>query len=184
MIDSSQEYSLLFANDMKASARESIEQMRVTEHVEDSSKVKLSPVVPTKEVQVEEHSEINGVAILTGEIPVKESSVGRTDIESNMLSLTSTETSEEGKKTQMNDAQIEDITDLPEPISPPPPVEEDDTSAMRVSPLEPKDSVKVYEDIQRGGSLSRNKDVFSQLRSFTPQEDLSALSCDQDCNRK
>ncbi len=184
MIDSSQEYSLLFANDMKASARESIEQMKVTEHVEDSSKVKLSPVVPTKEVQVEEHSEINGVAILTGEIPVKESSVGRTDIESNLLSLTSTETSEEGKKTQMNDAQIEDITDLPEPISPPPPVEEDDTLAMRVSPLEPKDSVKVYEDIQRGGSLCRNKDVFSQLRSFTPQEDLSALSCDQDLQQE
>lgn len=184
IIDSSQEYSLLLANDVKASARESIEQMRVTEDVQDLSKVRLSPVVPTKEVQVEEHSEINDLAILTSEIPVKESFLGRTDIENKMLPLTSTETSVEGKKTQMNDAQIEDITDLPEPISPPPPVEEDDTSAMRVSPLEPKDSVKVYEDIQRGGSLSRNKDVFSQLRSFTPQEDLSALSCDQDLQQE
>ncbi|KAF4112941.1 cardiomyopathy-associated protein 5 [Onychostoma macrolepis] len=172
MIDSSQECSLLLANDMKA--RESIEQMKVTEDVQDLSKVRLSPVVPTKEVQVEEHSEINDLAIL------RESSLGRTDIENKMLPLTSVETSEEGKKTQLNDAQIEDITDLPEPISPPPPVEEDDTSAMRVSPLEIKGSVKVYEDIQRGGNLSRNKDVFSQLRSFTPQEDLSALSCDQD----
>ncbi|XP_016383427.1 cardiomyopathy-associated protein 5-like [Sinocyclocheilus rhinocerous] len=184
IIDSSQEYSLLLANDMKASARESVEQMRVTEDVQDLSKLRLSPVVPTKEVQVEEHSEINDVAILTREIPVKESSLGRTDIESKMLPLNSTETSEEGKKTQMNDAQIEDITDLPEPITPPPPVEEDDTSAMRVSPLEPKDSVKVYEGIQRGGSLSRNKDVFSLLRSFTPQEDLSALSCDQDLQQE
>ncbi len=184
IIDSSQEYSLLLANDMKASARESIEQMRVTEDVQDLSKVRLSPVVPTKEVQVEEHSEIHDLAILTREIPVKESYLGRTDIENKMLPLTSTETSEEGKKTQMNDAQIEDITDLPEPISPAPPVEEDDTSAMRVSPLEPKDSVKVYEDIHRGGSLSRNKDVFSQLRSFTPQEDLSALSCDQDLQQE
>ncbi|XP_043095985.1 cardiomyopathy-associated protein 5 [Puntigrus tetrazona] len=177
--DSSQECSLLLPNDMKPSARESIELKRVTEDVEDSSKVRLSPVVPTKEVQVEEDSEIKKVAILTKEIPVKESSLGGSDIESKALPLTSTETSEEGKKTQMNDTKMEDITDLPEPISPPPLVEEDDTSAMRVSPLEPKDSVKVYEGIQRGGSLSRNK-VFSQLRSFTPQEDLSALSCDQD----
>uniref|UniRef100_A0A9J8BMR6 Cardiomyopathy associated 5 n=1 Tax=Cyprinus carpio carpio TaxID=630221 RepID=A0A9J8BMR6_CYPCA len=184
IIDSSQEYSLLLANDMKASARESIELMRVTEDVNNLLKVKMSPVEPTKEAQVEEHSEINDVAILTREIPVKESSLGRTDIESKMLPLTSTETSEEGKKSQMYDAQIEDITYLPEPISPPPPVEENDTSAMRVSPLEPKDSVKVYEDIQRGGRLSRNKNVFSQLRSFTPQEDLSALSCDQDLQQE
>ncbi|XP_059406097.1 cardiomyopathy-associated protein 5 [Carassius carassius] len=184
IIDSRQEYSLLLANDMKASARESIDQMRVTEDVQDFSKVKMSPVEPTKEVQVEIHSEINDMAILTREIPVKESSLCRTDIESKMLPLTSTETSDEGKKTQMNDAQIEDITDLPEHISPPPPAEEIDTSAMRVSPLEPKDSVKVYEDIQRGGSLSRNKKVFSQLRSFTPQEDLSTLSCDQDLQQE
>ncbi|XP_026067919.1 cardiomyopathy-associated protein 5 [Carassius auratus] len=184
IIDSRPEYSLLLANDMKASARESTEQMRVTEDVQEFSKVKMSPVEPTKEVQVEEHSEINDMAILTREIPVKESSLCRTDIESKMLPLTSTETSDEGKKAQMNDAQIEETTDLPEHISPPPPAEEVDTSAMRVSPLEPKDSVKVYENIQRGGSLSRNKDVFSQLRSFTPQEDLSALSCDQDLRQE
>ncbi|KAL0192823.1 hypothetical protein M9458_011119 [Cirrhinus mrigala] len=182
MIASRQEYSLLLANDVEASARESIEGMKVSEDVEDSSKVR--PVVPTKEVQVEEHSEVNDVPILTREIPVKESSISRSDIKNKMLPLTSTETLEEGKKTHMNDVQIEDITDLPETISPPPPVDEDDASAMRVSPLEPEESVKVYEDIHRGGSLSRTKGVFSQLRSFTPQEDLSALSCDPDLQQE
>ncbi|KAI2664404.1 Cardiomyopathy-associated protein 5 [Labeo rohita] len=182
MIDSRQEYSLLLANDVEASARENIEMMKVSEDVEDSSKVR--PVVPTKEVQVEEHSEVNDVPILTREIPVKESPISRSDIENKMVPLTSTEILEEGKKTHMDDVQIEDITDLPEPISPPPPVDEDDTSAMRVSPLEPEESVKVYEDIHRGGRLSRTKCVFSQLRSFTPQEDLSALNCDPDLQQE
>ncbi|XP_016093805.1 cardiomyopathy-associated protein 5-like [Sinocyclocheilus grahami] len=178
IIDSRQEYNLLLANDMEASAQESIEELRVAEDVEDLSNIRLPPVVPTKKVQVEEHSEINDVTILTREIPVKESSTGQTDIENKMLPLTSAETLEEGKKTHMNYRQIDDLTDLPEPILLPPPVDEDDNSAMRVSPLEPEDSGKVFEDIHRGGSLSRNKGVFSQLRSFTPQEDLSALSCD------
>lgn len=173
MINSRQEYSILLANDMEAFARESTEEIKVTDNVEDLSKVRLSAVVPTKEEQVEEYSEINDVTVITREIPVKESAISRTDIENRMLPLTSTK-----KKTQ-----IEDITDLPEPISPPP-VDEDDPSAMRVSPLEPEDSDKMYEDIHRGGSLSRDKGVFSQLRSFTPQEDLSALSCDPDVQQE
>ncbi|XP_042612612.1 cardiomyopathy-associated protein 5-like [Cyprinus carpio] len=176
IIDSRQDYNLL-TNEMKASAQESIEEMRVAEDVEDSSNLRLPPVVPTKKVQVEEHSETNDVTILTREIPVKESSTGQTDIENEMLPLTSAETLEEGKKTHMNDMQINDLTDLPESILLPP-------LAMRVSPLEPEDSVNVFEDIHRGGSLSRNKGVFSQLRSFTPQEDLSALSCDLDSQQE
>uniref|UniRef100_A0A671R589 Cardiomyopathy-associated protein 5-like n=1 Tax=Sinocyclocheilus anshuiensis TaxID=1608454 RepID=A0A671R589_9TELE len=184
MIDSRQEYNFLLANDIEASAQESIEEMRVAEDVEDSSNIRLPPVVPTKKVQVEEHSEINDVTILTREIPVKKSSTGQTDIENKMLPLTSAETLEEGKKTHMNDRQMDDLTDLPEPILLPPPVDEDDNSAMRVSPLEPEDSGKVFEDIHRGGSLSRNKGVFSQLRSFTPQEDLSALSCEPDLQQE
>ncbi|KAG1957091.1 cardiomyopathy-associated protein [Pimephales promelas] len=166
MINSRQEYSILLANDMEAFAREGTEEIKVTDNVEDLSKVRLPAVVPIKDEQVEEYSEINDVTILTGEIPVKESATSWTDIENKMLPLTSTKTLEEGKKTQ-----IEDITDLPEPISPPP-VDEDDPSAMRVSPLEPEDSDKMYEDI------SRDKGIFAQLRSFTPQEDLSTLSCE------
>ncbi|XP_073697518.1 cardiomyopathy-associated protein 5 [Garra rufa] len=181
MIGSRQEYSLLLANDVEASVRESKKELKVSENVEDLSKVR--PVVPTKEVKVEEHSKVNDVPILTREILVKEPSICRPDIENKMLPLRSAET-EEQKKTHLNDARIEDITDLPEPISPPPPVDEDDTIAMRVSPLEPEDSVKVYEDIHNGGSLSRTKGVFSQLRSFTPQEDLSALSCGPDLQQE
>lgn len=183
MINSRQEYSILLDNDMEAFARESTEEIKVIDNVEDLSKVRLSAVVPTKEEQVEEYSDINDVTILTREIPVKESAISWTDIENKMLPLTSTKTLEEGKKTQI-DAQIEDITDLPEPILPPP-VDEDDPSAMRVSPLEPEDSDKMYEDMHRGGSLGRDKDlVFSQLRSFTPQEDLSTLSCDPDVQQE
>ncbi|KAL1274710.1 hypothetical protein QQF64_027524 [Cirrhinus molitorella] len=178
MIGSRQEYTLLLANDMEASARESKEEIKMSENVEDLSKVR--PVVPTVQVQVEEHSKVNDMPMISREILVKESSISRPDFENKTLPLTSAEALEEQKKTHLNDAQIEDITDLPEPISPPPPVDEDDTSAMRVSPLEIEDSVKGYEDIHRGGSLSRTKGVFSQLRSFTPQEDLSALSCDPD----
>ncbi|KAK7165034.1 hypothetical protein R3I94_003419 [Phoxinus phoxinus] len=182
MLNSRQEYSILLANGMEAFARESTEELKVSDNVEDLSKVRLSAVVPTKEEQVAEYSEINDVTILTREIPVKESAISWTDIENRMLPITSTKTLEEGKKTQI-DAQIEDITDLPEPISPPP-VDEDDPSAMRVSPLEPEDSDKMYEDIHRGGSLSKDKGVFSQLRSFTPQEDLSTLSCDPDVQQE
>ncbi|XP_067294269.1 cardiomyopathy-associated protein 5 [Pseudorasbora parva] len=172
IVDSRQEYSLLLVNDNEAFAQESTEEIRVTDDVEDLSKVRLSPVVPTKEEQ-----ELK-------EIPEKESSINRKDIENKILPLTSTETLEEGNKTHMNDAQIEDITDLQESILPLPPVDEVDPSAMRVSPLEPEDSDTIYEDIHRGGSLSRNKGVFSQLRSFTPQEDLSALSCSPDVQQE
>ncbi|XP_067263980.1 cardiomyopathy-associated protein 5 [Chanodichthys erythropterus] len=180
IIDSRQEYSLLLANDMEAFARESTEKIRVTEDVKDLSKLRLSPVVPT-----EEYREINDMTILTREIPVKDSCISRTDIENKMLPLSSTETLVEGKKTHVNDVQIEHITDLPEPIlPPPPPVDEDEPSAMTVSPLEPEDSENNYDVIHGGGSLSRNKGVFSQLRSFTPQEDLSALSCDPDVQQE
>lgn len=171
IVESRQECSLLVI-EKEASAPEGTEKMSKTADVEDSSKVRLSSVVPTKEVQLEEHSKINDV---TTEISVKENS------ENQILPLVST--LEKGKKPQI-DVQIEDITDLPEPLSPPPQVDEKNSSAMRVSPLEPEDSDKAYEDIHAGGMrLSRNKGVFSQLRSYTPQEDLSALSCNLDVQR-
>ncbi|NP_001073454.3 cardiomyopathy-associated protein 5 [Danio rerio] len=167
IVESRQECSLL-VNEKETSVPEVTENKSITADKEDSSKVRLSSVVPTKEVEFEEHSKINDV---TTEIPVKENS------EIKILPLAST--LEKGKKTQ-----IEDITDLPEPISPPPQVDEEDSSVMRVSPLEPEDSKKAYEEIHGGGiSLSKNKGVFSLLRSYTPQEDLSALSFDPDVQR-
>ncbi|XP_056314481.1 cardiomyopathy-associated protein 5 [Danio aesculapii] len=169
IVESRQECSLL-DNEKEASVPESTEKMSITADVEDSSQVRLSPVVPTKEEELEEHSKINDV---TTEIPVKENS------EIKILPLASTLEIE--KKTQI-DVQTEDITDLPEPISPPPQVDEEDSSVMRVSPLEPED--KSYENIHGGRiCLSKNKGVFSQLRSYTPQEDLSTLSCDPDVQR-
>ncbi|XP_051956353.1 cardiomyopathy-associated protein 5 [Xyrauchen texanus] len=185
MVDSSQGYSwteLLLATEMEPPAEVSIDiEKSLIEYAEDVSKVRLSPI-PTKAVQAEEHSTVKDVTaghkVLARAIPVKETSTDGKNIENRMSPVVSTENVEGGceyeiQKEHMHDTQIEDIADLPEPPSP---VDEEDPSTMRVSPLEPE----VYEDITRDGSLRKDKGIFSQLRSFAPQEDLSAFSDEPD----
>ncbi|XP_051533732.1 cardiomyopathy-associated protein 5-like [Myxocyprinus asiaticus] len=183
MVDSSQGYSwteLLLATEMEPSAGESIDiEKSVIEDAEDVSKVRP---IPTKAVQVEEHSKVKDVTaghmVLARAIPVTETSTDGKNIENRMSPVVSTEKVQGGceceiQKEHMHDTQIEDIEDLQEPPSP---VDEEDPSTMRVSPLEPE----VYEDISRDGSLRKDKGIFSQLRSFAPQEDLSAFSDEPD----
>ncbi|XP_051546534.1 cardiomyopathy-associated protein 5-like isoform X2 [Myxocyprinus asiaticus] len=183
MVDSSQAYSL---TEILATKMESIDiKNSVIEDTEDVSKVRPLPI-PTKVVQVEEPSKgkyiTTGHTSLTKEIPEIETSTGGKKIENRMSPVVSTANVEVGRKCKMqeahiNDTQIEDIVDIPEP---PPPVEEEEPQAMRVSPLE----LAFYEDISRDGSLRSDKGIFSQLRSFAPQEDLSSFSCEPDLQQE
>ncbi|TRY95882.1 hypothetical protein DNTS_021407 [Danionella cerebrum] len=146
--------SSVLVNGNQPKVTESREYMLVTKDME------IIPVTSIEEPQLEEHSDN-----LITEKPRKEPIIIST--ENKVLPITPSEVIDQAKT---------DLTELPKPDSLPSQV---GSTATSISPLEPVND-NVFEIIHEGSSLKRKTGAFSQLRSFTPQEDLSALSHDPD----
>lgn len=78
------------------------------------------------------------------------------------------------KKIILKDIHKEELWKTVEPASPSPPME----TAMRVSPLEEVESMRENDHFAADQHIKRDKGPFSNLRSFSPLEDLSGFSRD------
>ncbi|KAG9261858.1 cardiomyopathy-associated protein 5 [Astyanax mexicanus] len=112
----------------------------------------------------------------TGQVPELVLHAAPTEVKVDASKLAEQKTNEstteiKSKKVLLKDTHKENIWRTLEPITPSPPVEMQDSSTMRVSPLEDEEFVE-------NGKLKRGTGLFSTLRSFTPHEDLSGFGCD------
>ncbi|XP_072521144.1 cardiomyopathy-associated protein 5 [Salminus brasiliensis] len=175
----------------KKEESESILLLPVAE-TEDSSSIKVSTPVPNEVVHKQAGSEIRGdIAV---DISLKES-VGQVPqpvhpaaaaAEDDASEMPAQEEEEEESKNEiksrkvlLKDTHKENRWRTLEPIMPSPPVEIQDSSTMRVSPLElPEYIQEEDEEFVIDGKLKRDTGLFSALRSFSPLEDLSGFGRD------
>lgn len=94
-------------------------------------------------------------------------------------------TESKSKKVLLKDTHKENIWRTLEPTTPPPPVERQNSPARSVPPLElPEYITKENQDLFVDGKLKRDTSLFSTLRSFSPQEDLSGFGRELDLHRE
>ncbi|KAI4893163.1 hypothetical protein NFI96_020681 [Prochilodus magdalenae] len=86
---------------------------------------------------------------------------------------------EKSRKVLLRDTHKENLWRTVEPTTPSPPKEMQDSTLMRVSPLEHLEYIgDPDEDFVVGGKLTSDTGLFSTLRSFSPHEDLSGFGRD------